>query len=290
MTRPPISSKRRTVQATPLVDTAYVLAGTVLVALAFNLLMRPNQLASGGLPGLSLLIERVTGVAPALTQAVINLVLLFAGWSVLGREFALRSLLGSIVLPVTVALTQHWPALTHDRMLAVICGGAATGIGVGLVFRGRGSVGGFSTVALMLHRRAGISIDRTFMALDGLVGVCALTVFPAEAVLGALVAIYIVGRAARATLTGPNNAQFALIITATPDPIREAILRELDLGLTAVPGRGGYTGQDREVLMVVMRPTDVPRLKATVRALDPTAFVVLVEASEVLGYGFQPHL
>jgi uncharacterized membrane-anchored protein YitT (DUF2179 family) len=280
---------RRPVTPSLVRDLALVVSGTALVALSFNLLLRPNQLAPGGLPGLSLLIERASGVPPAVSQAALNVAFLLFGWRVLGRGFLLRSLLGSLLLPLFVAFTSSWPALTHDRMLAVICGGVGTGLGVGLVFRGRGSVGGFSVLALLAQRKWGVPVDRTFLALDGLVVTLAALTFPPDAVLGALVGVFIISRSVRAVLTGFTNAQCGLIVTRQPLPIREAVLRELDLGLTVLAGQGGYTGEPRDVLMVVMRPADVPRLKATVRALDPEAFVVLVEAGEVLGYGFKSH-
>lgn len=281
--------RRRTVAPSPVQDIALVAFGTTLIALSFNLLLRPNQLAPGGLPGLSLLIERATGLPPSVSQVVLNVAFLFIGWRGLGRGFVARSLLGSLLLPALVWLTHSWPALTHDRMLATICGSVGTGLGVGLVFRGRGSVGGFSAVALTLNRKFGLPVDRGFLILDGTVVLLAAIAFPADAVLGALIGVFLVGRSARAVMTGFSNAQCALIVAQQPDVIGEAVLRELDLGLTILPARGGHTGREREVLMVVMHPSDVPRLKATVRELDPAAFVVLVEAGEVLGYGFASH-
>jgi uncharacterized membrane-anchored protein YitT (DUF2179 family) len=290
MVSPSPLSHRRTVAPSPARDLALVVLGAALVALSFNLLLRPNQLAPGGLPGVSLLLERAAGLPPAISQALLNVGFLLLGWRTLGRSFVLRSLLGSLLLPFLVWFTSDWAALTHERMLAVICGGAGTGLGVGLVFRGGGSVGGFSVLALVAQRKWHVPVDRTFLVLDGSVVALAALVFPPDAVLGALVGVFIIGRSARAVLTGFSNAQCGLIVARRPEAIREAVLHELDLGLTVLPGQGGYTGEAREVLMVVMRPADVPRLKATVRALDPEAFVVLVEADEVLGYGFRPHV
>ncbi|HLP09950.1 MAG TPA: YitT family protein [Opitutaceae bacterium] len=290
MASAPILSHRRTIARSSSRDLALVVCGAALVALSFNLLLRPNQLAPGGLPGVSLLVERATGLPPAFSQALLNVGFLLFGWRALGRGFVLRSLLGSLLLPLFVWCTHDWGALTHDRMLAVLCGGAGTGVGVGLVFRGGGSVGGFSALALVAQRKWHLPVDRTLLTLDGAVVALAALAFPADAVLGALVGVFIIGRSARAVLTGFSNAQCGLIVTRHPAAIREAVLHELDLGLTVLPAQGGYTGEVREVLMVVMRPADVPRLKATVRALDSEAFVVLVEADEVLGYGFKPNV
>ncbi|MFO1448894.1 MAG: YitT family protein [Opitutaceae bacterium] len=271
-------------------EALLVTAGAALVAASFNTLLRPNALAPGGLPGLSLLVQRTVRVEPAITQAGLNVVILLVAWQQLGRAFALRNVLGCLLLPLFVWLSRDWPALTHDRLLAVLCGAGGTGVGLGLVFRGRGSVGGFSALALILNRRHGISVDRSLVALDGLIVLAAAFVFPAEAVLCALVGVVLIGRIARSVLTGFDTAMVAFVVSQEPGRIKEAVLHDLDLGLTLIPARGGYTDTSRDMLMVVMRPGDVPRLKACVRNLDPAAFVVLAGSSEVLGYGFKPHL
>ncbi len=273
----------------PWLDTLLVLAGALLVALAFNLLLRPNGVTPGGLPGFSLLMLRWFGWEPALVQAAANGLLLLAAWHWLGRKFALQSVLGCIALPLFVALTREWPALTEDRLLAAICGAAGTGVGLGLVFRGHGSVGGFSTVAMMLYRVRGWPVDRVLWVFDGCVVLLAAMLFPADAVLASLVGVVIIGRTTRAVLTGFDTATFALIVTNEPAQVKAMVLKDLDLGLTVIPARGGYTGVERDLLMVVMHPEDVPRLKARVSSIDPTAFLVLASSSEVLGHGFKPH-
>lgn len=274
----------------PLADAALVLAGAALVALSFNLLLRPNGITPGGLPGFSLLLLAWFGWEPALSQAGMNILLLLAAWRWLGGRFALQSVLGCIALPVFVALTRDWAPLTQDHLLAAICGAGGTGVGVGLVFRGHGSVGGFSTVAMMLHRTRGWPVDRVLWTFDGVVVLLAATLFPADAVLASLVGVVLIGRTARAVLTGFDTATFALIVSNDSARVQAMVLKELDLGLTVIPAKGGYTGEGRELLMVVMHPEDVPRLKAQVRAIDPSAFLVLASSSEVLGHGFKPHL
>lgn len=267
-----------------------MIAGAALVALAFNLLLKPNGITPGGLPGVSLLFLRWFGIEPAFTQAGFNVLIVAVGARWLGRRFALQSLLGCIALPLFVWLSSTWAPLTHERFLAAVCGAAGTGLGVGLVFRGHGSVGGFSTVAMILHRLYGSPVDRTLWILDGSVVLGAAFLFPAESVLASLVGVVLIGRTARAVLTGFDNATFALIVSTQPARVREVALHDLDLGVTVIPARGGYTDDAREILMVVMRPGDVPRLKARVRSIDPAAFLVLASSNEVLGHGFKPHL
>jgi uncharacterized membrane-anchored protein YitT (DUF2179 family) len=108
-------------------------------------------------------------------------------------------------------------------------------------------------------------------------------------VLCAMVSIVLAGRTIRGVLTGFGTSKVALIVSAQAEEICAAILREIPLGVTKLAGQGGYTGEPKQILMTVMRPTEMVRLKQTVRAVDPAAFMILCDASEVLGYGFKPH-
>lgn len=284
-----IPNRRRGARPRTWLDLARVVAGAAIVALGFNLLLRPGGVAPGGVVGVSIVLQKFLGIEPAWTQAVLNGALLVLGGVFLGRGFLVRSALGSLLVPVFVGLTRGLPALTDDPVLAALCGGVAVGAGVGIVFQGRGSVGGFSTVALTLHRRWGWPVDRVIMMMDGMVIAGAFSVFPSRQALCALVATVLVSRTVRAALSSGDHAKLALIVTRQAAAVSEAILHEIDLGLTHLAGHGGFTGESRDILMVVMRPSDVPQLKRVVQARDPQAFLTLADASEVLGQGFKPH-
>lgn len=273
----------------PLQDTLGIIAGCIVAGLAFTLFLRPNGIAPSGVVGVSLIVFQTLGIEPAYTQWVLNLAALGLGAWWFGRDFMLRSIAATLLLPLVVFLTRNMAPLTTTPLLAAICGGVGVGIGVGLVFRANGSLGGASTLALALHKATGLSMDKIFWVLDGVVVLCAALAFPAERVLCALVSIVLAGRTVRGVLTGFGTSKVAMIVSAHAEEISRAILRDIPLGLTRLAGRGGYSGQPREVLMTVMRPTEVVRLKQTVRAIDPAAFMILYDASEVLGYGFKPH-
>ncbi len=126
-------------------DYAYLLIGSLFVASAFSLFLAPNQLASGGVSGLSIVLNDLFGISPGLFQLVANVVLLAIGWMILGMGFGVKSLVGSIFLPVVILVYERFdvPAATMNPMLAAIFGGAGVGIGLGLIFRGRASTGGW---------------------------------------------------------------------------------------------------------------------------------------------------
>jgi uncharacterized membrane-anchored protein YitT (DUF2179 family) len=278
--------KRRT---SPFLDVGYIIVGCLIAGLAFTLFLRPNGIVPSGVVGLSLVIQRAFGIEPAYTQWILNLSALALGSWWLGREFFLRSLTATLLLPLVVFLTRNFEPLTHNSLLAAICGGVGVGIGVGLVFRGNSSIGGFSTLALALQRTTGLTMDKIFIFLDGLVVLCAALAFSAEQVLCALVCITLAGRTIRGVLTGFGTSKVAMIVSAHAEEICAAILRDIPLGVTKLAGHGGYTGEPKQVLMTVMRPMEMVRLKQTVRAIDPSAFMILCDASEVLGYGFKSY-
>lgn len=282
-------ARRRLRQPHPLQDTVYIVAGCIIAALAFTLFLRPNGIAPSGVVGVSLVLFKTVGIEPAYTQWVLNLVALALGAWWFGRDFMVRSIAATLLLPLVVFMTRDLAPLTTNPLLAGICGGVGVGLGVGLVFRANGSIGGFSTLALALQKTTGLPMDKIFWVLDGLVVLCAALAFSAEQVLCAMVSIVLAGRTIRGVLTGFGTSKVALIVSPRAEEICAAVLRDIPLGVTKLAGHGGYTGEPRQVLMTVMRPTEVVRLKNAVRALDPAAFMILCDASEVLGYGFKPH-
>jgi uncharacterized membrane-anchored protein YitT (DUF2179 family) len=273
----------------PFRDLALIIAGCVVAALSFSLFLRPNGIAPSGVVGVSLVLQRTAGIEPAYTQWVLNLIALGLGAWWFGRDFMVRSLAATLFLPLVVLLTRDLSPLTLNPLLAAICGGVGVGLGVGLVFRANSSLGGFGTLALALQKSLGLTIDKIFIFLDGLVVLLAALTFSAEQVLCALVCIVLAGRTVRGVLTGFGTSKVAMIVSTHAEEICTAILRDIPLGVTKLAGQGGYTGEPRQVLMTVLRPMEIPRLKNTIRAIDPTAFMILYDASEVLGYGFKPH-
>lgn len=282
-------ARRRQGRPHPFLDAASLAAGCILAGLTFSLFLRPNGITPSGVVGVSLILFETLGIEPAYSQWTLNLVALALGAWWFGRDFMVRSLAATLLLPLVVFLTRGWTPLTTNPLLAAICGGVGVGIGLGLVFRANGSIGGLSTLALAVQKSTGLTLDKIFWVLDGLVVLCAAMAFTAEQVLCAMVSIVIAGRTLRGVLTGFGTSKVAMIVSAQAEEICAAVLRDLALGVTKLTAHGGYTGAPRQVLMTVMRPTEMVRLKNTVRAIDPNAFMILCDASEVLGYGFKPH-
>lgn len=269
------------------VDAIFIIFGSFIMALSFNLFFLPNHIASGGVSGLSVLAQAWLGIEPAFTQWALNIPLFVLGFWLLGRDYGIRSLLGSVILPLFVFLTKDWPIPTSNPLLASIYGGIGVGIGMGLVYRGRGSTGGLTIVAQLLQKYSGLSFSVCVVLLDAIVISSAALVLSLEQALYALIGLYVTGKVIDAIELGFSFTKVAYIISDHTEPITKAILEDLDRGLTKLTAEGGYTGEHRTVLMVVVGQSEIPRLKTVVQSVDPNAFVIISNAHEVLGEGFR---
>lgn len=269
------------------VDAIFIIVGSFIMALSFNLFFLPNHIASGGVSGLSVLAQAWLGIEPAFTQWALNIPLFVLGFWLLGRDYGIRSLLGSVILPLFVFLTKDWPIPTSNPLLASIYGGIGVGIGMGLVYRGRGSTGGLTIVAQLLQKYSGLSFSVCVVLLDAIVISSAALVLSLEQALYALIGLYVTGKVIDAIELGFSFTKVAYIISDHTEPITKAILEDLDRGLTKLTAEGGYTGEHRTVLMVVVGQSEIPRLKTVVQSVDPNAFVIISNAHEVLGEGFR---
>ncbi|MFC0335199.1 YitT family protein [Paenibacillus sepulcri] len=268
------------------INIALLLVGSLLIAASFNLFLVPLGIASGGVSGISILVQRATGFPPAFTQWAINVPLFLLGLWLLGGRFAMKTALGSFVLPLLVLLTSHWPAPTDNALLAAIYGGIGVGAGLGLVFRGRGSTGGLDLAAQLLHRYTGMRLGLAVACFDGFVIAAAGILIAPENALYALIGLYATSKTIDFVQTGIAISKVAFIITDCPEAIIQVVLHDLDRGLTRLDGRGGFTGDERSVLMVVVGRGEVSKLKQLVKAVDPKAFVIISDTAEVLGEGF----
>lgn len=269
------------------VDVTLILLGSLVTALAFNMFLLPNRIASGGVSGISVLAEAWFGAEPAFTQWALNIPLFFLGVVLLGKHYGMRSLLGSFVLPLFIFFTKDCYVPTANPLLASIYGGIGVGLGLGLVFRGRGSTGGLSILAQIIQKFSGLSFSMSVVLLDGTVITLAAFVLGMEQAMYALIGLFVTGRVINALEVGFSFTKVAYIISEQTEEITGAILNDLDRGLTKLNAQGGYTGDNRTVLMVVVGQNEITRLKAIVRSVDPAAFVIITEAHEVLGEGFK---
>lgn len=263
--------------------------GCILTALGLVIFLVPNKIAAGGVSGLATVLHYLTGFPVGTAMLIFNVPLFIIGVKVLGRHIGFRTLYGIIILSLGTDLLEPFlPVLTHDPLLASLYGGVVSGLGMGLVFKFRGTTGGTDLVAALLHRFfPGISIGQGLLIIDAFVIALAGFVFNAELALYAVVALFVSSKIIDLIQEGFNLAKALFIISDHADEIRVDILNKMGRGVTTLCGKGGYTGQPKNVLLVVVSRAEVAEVKELTLSKDPRAFVILTEVHEVMGEGFQ---
>jgi len=273
-------------------DYLFILVGAVLQALSVRIFLVPARLASGGVTGISMIINHFTRWPIGVMILIGNIPLFFLGWRFLGgRRFALRTALAVVVYSLCVDLFVLFlpkNGLTDDIVLNSLYGAVVSGIGYGLVYRGRGTSGGSDILARILNNWRGISMSQSYLAVDGLVILTAGFVFGPKQALYALIALYVSGLVAETITEGSGVVRTAMIVTSQPERLAQQIMEDITRGVTYLSGKGAYTGEERSVLYCVVVRSEVTQLKAIVQSIDPQAFMVIGQAHEALGEGFKP--
>lgn len=270
-----------------IVEYVYVIIGAAIVAIGFNVFLLPNQVASGGVSGISTILHGLFGWNPGLVQYAFNIPLFLAGVIILGKKFGVKSFIGTITLPLIVLLTNHWEPWTDNPLLGALFGGIVVGLGIGLVFKGNASTGGTDLLAQIITKYTGLSLGTSVLLIDGIIAISAAIVFDLEKGLYALIGLYVTTKTIDIIQLGFSQSKMVYIITLKQDEVRDAIYAEIDRGVTKLPAIGGYTGEARPVLMVVVYQTEFTKLKQLIKNVDPSAFVIVSDAYEVLGEGFK---
>lgn len=275
-------------------DYMIMTLGILITAWGLNAFLIPNKLAAGGVSGLSTVLfytfkDQGFTIPVGVMMLAMNAVLLVVAVSFRGWRYGTRTIYGMVALSVAIdvlaPITPHLAA--NDQLLAVLYGGAITGIGMGLVFKARGNTGGTDIVAQLLADRTNFGVGQMMLAADAVVTLAAAIKFGPDLALYGAVAVVVMGRVIDLVQEGLSVEKAAYIISEQSDEIGKAILQQLGRGATGLKGRGLYSGEEREVIMTVVSRRELDALKALVHAVDPGAFVVVSDIYEALGEGFK---
>ncbi len=266
-------------------------AGALLAALAVDFFLVPNNVVTGGITGGAILLHTFFGTPIGLLTLLVNIPLFVIGFRSLGGlVFGIRTLYATVVMSLAIDILMPYARpITGDPLLYTLYGGLLDGLGVGLVFRARGTTGGIDILARLIEQHTGIQPGRSMLGMNLLVFAAAFFGYGPDKALYALLTSFVGSLALDYTLGAGMGARQALIVTAQPDAITQALLHDLGRGVTVLDAHGGYTGTARDVLLCVVGRAEISFLKAIVSQADPHAFVIIGEANEVIGEGFRPH-
>ena len=266
-----------------------LVAGNALYSLTVVLFLIPSGLITGGATGIALAANRLIGLPVSGVLLLVNVVMLVAGWILLGRRFALSTLASTFLSPLTLAIWEELfqdYVLTDDLILCTIFAGLGIGVSLGIVIRTDGSTGGMDIPPLVLQKYFRIPVAVSMTVFDLAILLAQAVSSPKEQVLYGIVLVFVYSTVLdKVIMLGEHRTEVKIISTHT-DEIRSVILSELDRGVTLLDAEGGYLRQPGQLLLTVISNRQLPRLEKLVHAIDPACFMVVSEVTEVRGRGF----
>ena len=268
-------------------NAAYIIIGLFSCSLGYCMFLVPNEIAPGGFTGIGQLCNALFGINVGTMALILNVPLFAISMRSMGIKFGVKSLAASIGLSL---LIDYLPigAVTDDLLLATVFGALLGGVGFGLILRGNATTGGTDMLASLIHTRVPtLRVGVLITMVDGLVVVASAFVFSPKMAMYALISVFIMNYTLDYVLDGMNRSTAYLIVSQKSDEIASQVLGQLERGVTGLYGRGRYSGQETEVLLCVVSRFEVIRLRRIVSSCDPQAFMIAINAHEVLGEGFK---
>lgn len=265
----------------------FIFLGSAFLAMGMVGFLIPNKIATGGIAGLSIIFHHLFDFPTGLILALVNIPLLLVSVKYLGKKFAIRTIL-AIALTASMldffAEVLNFPALSDNTLLSTLYGGVAVGVGLGLIFKGDASAGAGTILAKILNEKTGVKTGYVILVLDALVVVSAGIVFKdVELALWSLISIYVASKLIDMILTGRQHEKIVHIAANDLEKLSEIIVDELGISGTILKGKDLNFSSERNVILIVVETNRISALKNIVREFDPNAFMVVMEASELLG-------
>ena len=264
-----------------------IVFGSLLGAIAYPTFLTPHHIAPGGLTGIAMVFNFLFQWPVGTVSLILNIPLFIIGYRAMGRVFAFRSLIATLLFSFLIDLIPL-PSLTSNPMLGAVFGGVLLGVGLGFILRGGATTGGTDMAARMLHSRfQHISVGVILFLIDCISVLMAGVSIEVEYALYAFICIYVSSKVIDMVMLGVTTDKACYVISSQHESIKQELMTQLERGVTVLHAEGGYTGTERPVLLCVLSAQEIGRLKAIVRSLDEAAFVFISDAHEVLGEGFR---
>lgn len=266
-----------------------ITAALFLLAASINLFLGPHHVAAGGVSGIGILLESALGWDRAAVIMVLNILMLILAYAFLGKGPFLKVLYGSFAFPVAIALVPEY-MVAEDQLLSVIFGSSIFALGVAILYKNQSSSGGTTIPPLIFKKYFNLNPAIGLLATDAIVVSMNLLVFGFEEFLFAILSIVITSGVMTYIETGFNRKKSIMILSENHvNEIREAVFDKTARGATLLAAQGGYQQMDKQVLLIVASDQEFMQIRQIIETIDPKAFVIVNNVSEVLGQGFSYH-
>jgi len=271
------------------VSLLMVVLGNILYTLTIKLFLLPANLISCGTTGLALVASHYLNVPMSGFILVFNITMLALGWIILGRKFAMTTILSSILYPVILEILNRIlgdAVITENYLLNVLFAGMGLGLSLGIVIRAGASTGGMDIPPLILKKFFHIPVSASLWAFDFCIMLSQMAFHPAEDLLYGILLLIVISTALNKAMVLGTSRTEVKIVSQQSEQIRQAILSRVDRGVTVLHGEGGYGRSNTEVILSVVSNRELPRLQQLARSIDPSCFMIVSQVTEVWGRGF----
>jgi uncharacterized membrane-anchored protein YitT (DUF2179 family) len=270
-------------------DVLLILVGTCMYAFGLVTFNIANDLAEGGVTGITLILRALFSINPAYSTLFINIPLILIGGKILGKRSFYYTIFGTVSLSVFLWLWQKFPVtvnIDHDLLIASLLAGLTAGLGSGIVYRVGGTTGGTDIIARILEKRFGVSMGRSLFIFDIIVLILSLSYIDVKRMMYTLIVSFVFSRVVDSVLDGAYAAKGIIIISNHTQDIGEVLMTLLERGVTYLDGEGGFSQVEKKVLYVVVSPSEIMEVKRIATELDPKAFISVINVHEAIGEGF----
>ena len=266
----------------------FVSLGCIISSCSINLFLVPNHFLSGGVSGLAIIFFYLFKLPIGLQIFFMNVPLLVAAYRVLGKEYTIIAVYGTVIFSAAVDATRLLADfnILDDEMLAAIAGWIMSGIGGGLIFRVNGSTGGLDIVAAIVKKKYSMNDGEVGFAINCIIMLAAAVLFGLKLAILTLISMFVSANLTDKVVEGINRKKSIYIVSYKSEQIIAAILQEIGRGATILSGQGAFTRQEKPVIFVVVSLTQIAKIKSLVHEADPYAFMIMHDAAEVMGRGF----
>ncbi|HDC5309347.1 TPA: YitT family protein [Staphylococcus aureus] len=267
-------------------DLILVVLGSFIFAAGVNAFIISGNLGEGGVTGLAIILYYAFHISPAITNFLVNAVLIAIGYKFLSKRSMYLTILVTILISIFLSLTESWQVETGNSIVNAIFGGVSVGLGIGVIILAGGTTAGTTILARIATKYLDVSTPYALLFFDMIVVAISLTVIPLDKVLVTVISLYIGTKVMEYVIEGLNTKKAMTIISTSPDKLAKAIDEQIGRGLTILNGHGYYTREEKDVLYVVISKTQVSKAKRLIKQIDKDAFLVIHDVRDVYGNGF----
>lgn len=260
----------------------FLTLGAFIAGFAIDIFLAPNNIIDGGIVGISMILSYILKYNLGLLLFILNIPFICLAFTKMGKNFVIQTFFAIAMFSIATNIFHSFK-ITHDLLLATVFGGIFLGTGVGIVLKNEGSLDGTEIMSLVISKKFGLSVGEIIMAFNVFIYCAAGLVFGWEKAMYSILTYFIASRVIDVVLEGVSNSKSVRVISDKWEEIGNTLINDLEIGVTYLHGKGGYSGEDKTIIYCVVSRLEMSKMKDAIKQIDPRAFISVVDVHEAYG-------